>query len=287
MEIVRVHSSKYCKVPLILCERVLDFSLLKSKISPMKIPLFLSVLFSLIFIYCTPAHAGKKPAEMVLIPKGCFMMGSDRVIDYEEGRPNDRERPVHKVCLDAFYLDETEATQERYEKIIGETPSTLTGSKDWPVDHVSHEKASEFCSFQGKRLPTEAEWEYAARAGSKTEYPWGKTLNRDYLWYSDNSLRTQHPVGSKKPNAWGVHDMLGSVWEWVSDWYSENYYQTGPVKNPQGPKARRSFHPIRGGSWVDDEHYIRVSARMRGDSDMTLSFLVGFRCARGLNITNK
>jgi len=253
----------------------------------MKIPFFLITLFGLVFTYCSPLQAEKSPADMVLIPNGCFMMGSDKVIDYEEGRKNDRERPVHKVCLDAFYLDKYEATQEKYEKITGETPSALIASKDWPVEHVSYPKAREFCELQGKRLPTEAEWEYATRAGSETEYPWGDTLNRDYLWYADNSLRTQHPVGTKKPNAWGVHDMLGSVWEWVSDWYSDTYYQKSPVKNPQGPKAPRSFHPIRGGSWVDDEHYIRVSARLRGSSDMTLSFLVGVRCARGLNTTKK
>ena len=181
----------------------------------MKIPFFLITLFGLVFTYCSPLQADKSPADMVLIPNGCFMMGSDKVIDYEEGRKNDRERPVHKVCLDAFYLDKYEATQEKYEKITGETPSALIASKDWPVEHVSYPKAREFCELQGKRLPTEAEWEYATRAGSETEYPWGDTLNRDYLWYADNSLRTQHPVGTKKPNAWGVHDMLGSVWEWV------------------------------------------------------------------------
>ena len=124
---------------------------------------------------------------------------------------------------------------------MDETPSTLTGNNKWPVEHVAYEKAQAFCSLQGKRLPTEAEWEYVARAGSKTKFSWGATLDRDYLWYAENSLRSQHPVGTKKANAWGVHDMLGSVWEWVSDWYSESYYKVSPVNNPQGPKARGSF----------------------------------------------
>ena len=153
----------------------------------MKTSLFFIALFGLFFTFDIPAQAEKSPVDMVLIPEGCFMMGSDKVVDYEEGRPNDRERPVHKVCLDAFYLDKYEANQSQYEKIMGETPSALIASKDWPVEHVAHAKAVNFCALQGKRLPTEAEWEYAARAGSQTEYAWGDTLNRDYLWYAENS----------------------------------------------------------------------------------------------------
>ncbi|NIP99470.1 MAG: SUMF1/EgtB/PvdO family nonheme iron enzyme, partial [Nitrospinaceae bacterium] len=116
--------------------------------------------------------------------------------------------------------------------------------------HISWEEANEFCTRQGTRLPTEAEWEYAARAGSQTLYPWGDEIDGDYVWYLGNSIRRLPPVGTKKPNAWGLHDMIGSVWEWVADWYSDHYYENSPVDSPQGPRDRTSWHVIRGGSWV-------------------------------------
>ncbi|NIQ03705.1 MAG: SUMF1/EgtB/PvdO family nonheme iron enzyme, partial [Nitrospinaceae bacterium] len=194
---------------------------------------------------------------------------------------NDTERPVHKVCLDAFYLDKYEASQKLYKKIMGHNPSTLI-KDEWPVEHVKFEQARLFCAKQKKRLPTEAEWEYAARAGSREDAPWGDALDSDYVWYAANSMRSPHPVNSKKPNPYGVHNMLGSVWEWVSDWYSPTYYQKSPVKNPKGPLKRKSHHVIRGGSWLDDETQLRVGLRRQGLADATDYYLVGVRCARSL-----
>ena len=150
---------------------------------------------------------------------------------------------------------------------------------DWPADRVRFKDAHSYCAQQGKRLPTEAEWEYVARAGNKADYPYGDNIN-DYVWHDTNSVRTPHPVGTKKPNAFGVHDMLGSVWEWVSDWYAPGYYSKSPKNNPRGPKDRRSHHVIRGGSWLDDESKIRTGSRHPGWADATESFLIGVRCAR-------
>ena len=259
---------------------LLDISASKSKISPMK--KFLSITFILLcFLLFPSVSPAKKPGkEMVKIPKGCFQMGTVEVHHYFDHERNDRERPAHKVCLDSFYIDKYEASQKKFKEKMDRNPSKLFND-DWPADHVRFQDAETYCSLQGKRLPTEAEWEYAARAGSKAENPYGKRFNA-YVWHATNSVRTPHPVGSKKPNARGVHDMLGSVWEWVSDWYSPSYYQNSPQKNPKGPKDRRSHHVIRGGSWADDESLVRVGSRHPGMADATESFLVGVRCAQSI-----
>ncbi|CAI2718306.1 formylglycine-generating enzyme family protein [Nitrospina watsonii] len=247
----------------------------------MKTLSILIVLISSFFISAIPVLAENPPEGMVRIPTGCFMMGTDNVYEYEVGRKNERERPVHKVCIDAFYLDKTEATQAEYEKSMGKNPSYYPG-ENLPVEHINYKEAQEYCRLQGKRLPTEAEWEYAARAGGPDDYPWGSEIDGDYVWYDVNSSRKPHPVGSKKPNAWGVYDMLGSVYEWVSDWYSDHYYEVSPRDNPKGPEERQSWRVIRGGSWVDEPGKIRVTVRYRGDSDGTYHFLVGVRCARDI-----
>lgn len=204
-------------------------------------------------------------------------MGTDKVFTYEVGRKNYRERPVHEVCVDAFYLDKFEVTQKQWPPSIKEHRPSFIGP-DLPVDHASFKHAELYCSQSGRRLPTEAEWEYAARAGSNSLYPWGDKIDGDYLWYQDNSIRKPHPPGQKKPNAWGLYDMLGSVWEWTSDWFSESYYKVSPRNNPKGPE-RGSWHVIRGSSWVDEEKDTRVTIRQPGDADPTDWFLVGVRCA--------
>jgi len=236
----------------------------------------------LLIILTAPSFAqAKKPGkEMVKITKGCFQMGTKEVHSYFDHEENNRERPVHKVCLNTFYIDKYEASQKKFKKIMGRNPSKLFND-DWPADHVRFKDAVEYCSIQGKRLPTEAEWEYVARAGSKAENPYGKNYN-DYVWHAANSMRTPNQVKSKKPNAWGVHNILGNVWEWVSDWYSPSYYKDSPQKNPKGPKDRRSHHVIRGGSWADDESLVRAGSRHPGMADATESFLVGVRCAKSL-----
>ena len=237
----------------------------------------LNLLIVTAFSY-SPALAESPPPGMVFVKGGCFKMGTDKVFSYELGRDNIRERPAHKVCLDDFYLDKHEISQKKYVKIMSSNPSVLIRD-DFAVDHLTWEDAVAYCTRQGYRLPTEAEWEYAARAGSESMNPWGDDMNGEYVWYAGNSIRVQHPVGTRKANAWGIHDMMGGVWEWVSDWYSESYYKNSPVQNPKGPATRQSWRVIRGASWVDDEDMFRVTIRFAGLSDPTEHFLVGGRCA--------
>ncbi|MEE9258860.1 MAG: SUMF1/EgtB/PvdO family nonheme iron enzyme [Nitrospinaceae bacterium] len=237
-------------------------------------------LLSLYFLMNTvPAFGAEGPPEgMALVKGGCFTMGTDKTYYYEVGRKNDREKPPHKVCLESFYLDKHETIQEKWEAEM-EFNRSVFQKPDLPVNRINWREANTYCRKIGHRLPTEAEWEYAARAGSKAENPWGDGIDGDYLWYLDNSFRRQPPIGKKKPNAWGLYDMMGSVWEWVADWYSDSYYQDSPVNNPKGPLTRQSWRVIRGASWVDEEKDIHVTIRHRGNAEDTTDFWVGVRCA--------
>jgi formylglycine-generating enzyme required for sulfatase activity len=229
--------------------------------------------------------------KLVLIPKGTFMMGSP--IE-EEGADNDEEQ--HQVTIGKdYYLGVTEVTQGQYEKVMGTNPSYFqkrvirkSDSSMYPVEQVSWEDAVEFCKKLSDlpeekkagrvyRLPTEAEWEYACRAGSKAAYSFGansKTLG-DYAWFTENSGSQTHPVGEKKANAWGLYDMHGNVWEWCSDWYG--VYPKGSVSDPSGP-SEGSNRVNRGGSWYNVAANCRSANRNRNDpSDRIRNY--GFRVA--------
>ncbi len=234
--------------------------------------ILLSLLFSPAFIF-----AGEYPADMVEIPAGCFQMGTNQTYLYEDDNENGREKPAHKVCLDKFYMDRFEVTQEKWDAVMNFNRSVFRNPKQ-PITHIIWKEARNYCKKVGKRLPSEAEWEYSARAGSKTRFYWGNEIDNDYLWYAGNSARIPANVGSKKPNVWGLYDMIGGVWEWVDDWYSIHYYENSSIKNPQGP-TRKSFRTIRGSSWITDERYVRITSRHGGMSDPTLSYWVGVRCA--------
>jgi hypothetical protein len=193
-----------------------------------------------------------------LIPAGEFMMGSSvspEELAKESPRRRDREwfekeRPQHKVHITKpFYLGVTEVTQEQYEKVIGKNPSwhSRTGrgagevkgidTSHLPVEMVSWDEAAEFCQRlsaregQAYRMPTEAEWEYACRAGSETRYCFGDDAGQlaDFAWFAENSQRHPWPVREKKPNAWGLCDMHGNVWEWCYDWFEQNDYAKAPT----------------------------------------------------------
>jgi formylglycine-generating enzyme required for sulfatase activity len=150
---------------------------------------------------------------------------------------------------------------------MGRNPSRFTGNPDRPVEHVSWEDVQQFIQVlnaregsERYRLPREAEWEYACRAGSTTAYSFGDDEGQlgEYAWYKENSRGEPHPVGRLKPNAWGLYDMLGNVWEWVQDWYGE--YTAETVKDPQGPQPRED-RVNRGGSWVFDAGWCRSAIR--------------------------
>jgi formylglycine-generating enzyme required for sulfatase activity len=228
--------------------------------------------------------------KLVLIPKGTFTMGSP--IE-EEGADNDEEQ--HQVTIGKdYYLGVTEVTQGQYEKVMGTNPSYFRGNKvqgessNHPVEQVSWEDAVEFCKKLSDlpeekkggrvyRLPTEAEWEYACRAGSKAAYSFGansKSLG-DYAWFGENSGRQTHPVGEKKANAWGLYDMHGNVWELCSDWYGE--YPKGAVSDPSGPNEG-SDRVIRGGGWFNGAANCRSAFRISFVPSLRYDIL-GFRVA--------
>jgi len=187
--------------------------------------------------------------NLVLLQPGKFMMGSQ---DSEQERKND-EGPQHEVTISKpFYMGMTEVTQAQYAAVMGTNPADFKGPTN-PVVNVSWNDAKDFCrklsEKTGKtvRLPTEAEWEYACRAGSTTRFCFGDSENglADYAWYNANSGGTTHPVGQKKPNAWGLYDMHGNVWEWCTDW--KDSYVAGSATDPQGPATGKS-RVLRGGS---------------------------------------
>ena len=228
--------------------------------------------------------------KLVLIPKGKFTMGSPA--SEEDRYENETE---HEVTISKdYYLGVTEVTQGQYEKVIGVNPSfwqkrviRKSDSSMYPVEQVTWEDAVEFCKELSDlpeekkagrvyRLPTEAEWEYACRAGSKSAYSFGESTKSlgDYAWFDGNSDRT-HPVGEKKANAWGLYDMQGNVWEWCSDWYDE--YPKGAVSDPTGPK-QGSYRVIRGGGWGYEAAFCRSAFRGRLDPSIR-GHVLGFRLA--------
>jgi formylglycine-generating enzyme required for sulfatase activity len=228
--------------------------------------------------------------KLVLIPKGTFMMGSP---ESEEGRQKDETQ--HEVTISKdYYLGVYEVTQAQYEKVMGKNPSYFQGPKvgnenaDLPVENVSWDDTVEFCKKLSDlpeekkagrlyRLPTEAEWEYACRAGSKTAYAFDdeEGLLPEYGWFKRNSSDRTHTVGLLEPNAWGLYDMHGNVWECCSDRYGD--YPKGAVSDPSGPKVG-SIRVGRGGSWRCVAADCR-SALRRGYAPSDRVNSLGFRLA--------
>ncbi len=225
--------------------------------------------------------------EMVVLPAGKFMMGSTDVSAVNFVPPRD-EQPQHEVTIArAFALGKFEVTQEQWMAVMGKNPSVDYTGPNLPVQSVSWVDAQEFIkrlnAKTGKtyRLPTEAEWEYAARAGSATIYPSGND-DRDlgqYAWYSQNSGGRMHAVGEKPANKFGLHDVLGSVWEWLQDCY-ESGYAKAPVDGTavDGADCKRV---VRGGSWNPYPDTMRVAYRNSYIAQYT-SNVVGLRLARSL-----
>jgi formylglycine-generating enzyme required for sulfatase activity len=217
--------------------------------------------------------------RLVLIRPGKFMMGSS---DSEQGRLGN-EGPQHEVVITKpFYMGVTEVTQAQYEAVMGTNPSAFKGPMN-PVESVSWDEAVEFCrrlsEKTGKtvRLPTEAEWEYACRAGTTTAFSFGDADSAlgDYAWYSANSGNKTHPVGRKKPNAWGLYDMHGNVAEWCQDF--QGGYAAGAVTDPAGPGSGTS-RVLRGASWRTNPDYCRSASRNYRTPDSRGNYC-GFRVA--------
>ncbi|MBS4027610.1 MAG: SUMF1/EgtB/PvdO family nonheme iron enzyme, partial [Ignavibacteriales bacterium] len=186
--------------------------------------------------------------DMIFVEGGTFEMGS------KDGESD--EKPVHNVELDDFYISKYEVTQNEWQEVMGNNPSLFLGDY-LPVEKVSWNDIQEFLQILNAkiggnyRLPTEAEWEYAARGGNKySDYKYSGSNNIDEVaWYDGNSGNKTHRVGIKKANGLGIYDMTGNVWEWCSDWYGENYYSESSSSNPQGP-SNGTYRVLRGGSCV-------------------------------------
>lgn len=242
--------------------------------------------------------------RLVGIKPGRFMMGSP---EGEASRKDDETQ--HEVTISkAFWLGQTEVTQAQWEAVMGSNPSFFNGNPNHAVEHVSWNDAQEFClrlsqkTGMNFRLPTEAEWEYACRAGTTTAYSFGNDASRlgEHAWFGDNSGPTRldaaeiflrdradyttrllengcqtHAAATRKPNAWGLHDMHGNVWEWCSDWYGA--HPSGAAVDPEGPGSGPS-RVLRGGSWGSSSQFCRAASRVAYDPDCR-SF-IGFRVAR-------
>jgi formylglycine-generating enzyme required for sulfatase activity len=229
-----------------------------------------------------PTEAKVNPKDglkYVWIPSGTFMMGCSP----GDTECSDDEKPVHQVTFTkGFWMGQTQVTVGAYRRFAGSTgvqmppaPDFNTGLNDqeMPIVDVTWDDGQAYCNWAGGRLPTEAEWEYAARAGS-TEARYGPL--DDVAWYSDNSGGKTHEVGKKRANGFGLYDVLGNVWEWVNDWHDEKYYQDSPAQDPTGP-ASGQFRVLRGGSWYNKPRDARVSGRHRTLPDLRLDNF-GFRC---------
>ena len=218
--------------------------------------------------------------EMVLIPAGEFMMGSPD----SDKDTHANEKPQHRVRITKpFYLGKYLVTQEQWQAVTGNPRGTVKGPKN-PVESVSWDDCQEFLKRLhekvGERrfqLPTEAQWEYACRAGSTTRYYFGDKESElgEYAWYRKNSKTTSHPVGEKKPNAWGLYDMYGNVWEWCADRYGEEYYTHSPTDEPAGPEEGAG-RVVRGGSWDAPATRCR-SARRSPFNPRRGDYLLGLR----------
>jgi sulfatase modifying factor 1 len=221
----------------------------------------------------------KNGLKYVWIPPGSFMMGCS---------PGDKEcepieKPAHHVMISkGFWIGQTPVTVGAYKRFARETgrqmPTPMDFNAYWekenmPMISVTWADAQAYCEWLGERLPTEAEWEYAARGGS-TEPRYGNL--DEVAWSRQNSGGQTHDVAQKRPNGFGLYDMLGNVWQWVNDWYDENYYRSSPAQDPQGP-ASGKLRVMRGGSWNDDPRAVRASSRF-GDFPTDRYEAAGFRC---------
>jgi len=221
------------------------------------------------------ATVEKAPKGMVLVPAPTFAMGASKK---DSATVSAEELPAHRVKVDSFYIDIYPVTQAEFEKVMGFNPSMFARAPESPVDSVSRPQAIAYCEKVGKRLPTEAEWECAARAGTTGLLYWGAEDYRDYAFLFYNSGYRTKGVGLKKPNGLGLHDTIGNVWEWCSDWYDPDYYKTSPAQNPKGPE-HGSAGVLRGCSWFTKPEDARVTRRKKEDpANPSVPSIIGFRC---------
>ncbi len=230
----------------------------------------------------TSSESSGYQEKIVWIFPGTIVMGSQ----FKSGEVD--ELPTHKVKLDGFYIDRFEVTRDEFEKVMGYNPTSQKGCGLCAVTNVTWQEASDYCIKTGKRLPTEAEWEYACRAGTRTPFFTGVTItdaqaNFDAQKPFGGSPRGVFrgkvlPVGSFPANGWNLHDMHGNVAEWCADWYDVAYYGNAPEENPRGPQKGK-LKVVRGGSWNNDGNGLRSANRTAYNPELRLSN-IGFRCVK-------
>jgi len=253
----------------------------------------LTLAFSLL-LAATAAWAAPQFA-MARVPGGCFQRGDSF------GAGESTEKPVREVCVDEFFIGRYEVTQAQWQAVMGDNPSKNRQGGDYPVEMVSWQDVQQFLAslnqLTGKayRLPSEAEWEFAARSGGRDEkWPGPGEPNRlfRYINFCDMQCNQSQrdaaqndgfaltaPVGSFAPNGLGIHDMGGNVWEWVQDWYDDTYYGQAERTNPRGPK-QGSFRVLRGGSWANNAAWVRAAKRYKLAPHYRFDS-IGFRLALG------
>jgi formylglycine-generating enzyme required for sulfatase activity len=224
---------------------------------------------------------GAVKIEFILVPAGLFMMGEEGTTAWES--------PVHEVKITKpFWIGKYEVTQEQWQAIMGSNPSHFKGPRN-PVENVSWDNCHAFLKKLNEKfgnsgvkfsLPTEAQWEYACRAGSTTRYSFGEDESslQDYAWIPDNSEQATHPVGQKRPNAWGLYDMYGNVLELCADWLGPAYYAESPIDDPPGP-ATGTLPVVRGGAFTSEKAALecRSAGRVGCPSAATRAMWMGFR----------
>jgi formylglycine-generating enzyme required for sulfatase activity len=250
---------------------------------------------------CAGICAEDKPplAELVQITAGKFLMGAKAEPD----------ATPHEVTVSSFAMDKYLVTQEQFQKVMGSNPSRWKQDKN-PVEQVRWSDAVRYCNKRseleglepcynlenwkcdfeatGYRLPTEAEWEYACRAGTTTDYFWGATPDKakDYAWFDKNSGGRPKPVGQKKPNPWGLFDMAGNVWQWCNDFYKVDYYKDSAKTDPRGPESGQN-KVVRGGAWRFSADNCRSGYRYNespGYADVCFGYdIYGFRCVKKIS----
>jgi len=262
------------------------------------VSIFFCLVLAVLIVWIVRSRARTKGEPMVVVPAGEFTMGLSADAGLQECLRYQNvcyrswftdDEPEHRVYLNAFYIDKYEVTQGDYDRCVtagkcreNEKSDGLTGSHQ-PVVGVDWNDAKSYCEWAGKRLPTEAEWEKAARGTDGRMYPWGnQEVSCELANYKDCIGKTW-PVGSKPAGAspYGVLDMAGNAQEWVADWYGKNYYRSSPSQNPKGPSSGE-YHVQRGAYWEQRAAYVHASNRIAGGmptSGVRFDF-DGFRCAR-------
>ena len=235
----------------------------------MKMQLLLIVLLTCaagVSVSAQNGHDTIMGPAMILVEGGAFKMGSDT------GLKN--ERPAHTVTLKSFYIGQYEVTQKLWQTVMGDNPAAFKGCDDCPVEQVTPELIQAFLEKLNKltgklyRLPTEAEWEYAALGGNKSKgYKYSGSNNLDEVaWYENNAGSKTHPVGQKRPNELGIYDMSGNVWEICADWFDNSYYKKAPATQPLNDK-KAPHKVVRGGSWRSPWQRCYSKARNRNIAD--------------------